>query len=81
MKIAYMILCHVDPKHIGRLVRKITYGTQNEAFIHVDGKVDATQFEKELADNKAAHFENKRFCISWGDIRQLKQPLFFLSLR
>ena len=34
MKIAYMILCHVDPKHIGRLVRKITYGTQNEAFIH-----------------------------------------------
>lgn len=38
MKIAYLILCHVDPKHIARLVRKITDKTENMAFIHVDKK-------------------------------------------
>ena len=44
MKIAYLILCHMDPEHIARLVRKITENTQNVAYVHVDGKVDVTHF-------------------------------------
>ena len=42
MRIAYIILCHTDPEHIRRLTKKITGGTDDEAFIHVDGKCDGS---------------------------------------
>ena len=50
MRIAYIILCHTDPEHIRRLTKKITGGTDDEAFIHVDGKCDAAPFEQTLKD-------------------------------
>ena len=48
MRIAYIMLCHTDPEHIRRLTKKITGGTDDEAFIHVDGKCDAAPFEQTL---------------------------------
>ncbi|MFR5854598.1 MAG: hypothetical protein ACLUE8_09850 [Lachnospiraceae bacterium] len=56
MRIAYIILCHTDPEHIRRLTKKITGGTDDEAFIHVDGKCDAAPFEQTLKDVPQAHF-------------------------
>lgn len=44
MKIAYLILCHTDPKHIKRLLDKITKNTDDVAFVHVDGKCDIEPF-------------------------------------
>lgn len=48
MKIAYLILCHTDPKHIRRLVEKVTKGTENEAFVHIDKKADSPAFREAL---------------------------------
>ncbi len=39
MKIAYLILCHIDPKHIRRLVNKLTYKKDNGCFLNIDKKV------------------------------------------
>lgn len=66
MKIAYLILCHVDPKHIARLVRKITDKTENMAFIHVDKKADISAFEKEMNNIKNAYVLKERISINWG---------------
>lgn len=73
MKIAYLILCHVDPKHIARLVRKITDKTENMAFIHVDKKTDISAFEKEMNNIKNAYVLKERISINWGGGQQLKQ--------
>lgn len=48
MKIAYLILCHTDPKHIRRLAEKVTKGTENEAFVHIDKKADGPAFRQAL---------------------------------
>jgi Core-2/I-Branching enzyme len=39
MRIAYLILCHDDAGHIGRLARRLVFATsKNSIFIHVDRK-------------------------------------------
>lgn len=66
MKIAYLILCHMDPEHIARLVRKITENTQNVAYVHVDAKVDVTPFQNLLRGLKQVRLLEKRTKIYWG---------------
>lgn len=66
MRIAYLILCHVDPEHIARLVRKLTLNTENVAFIHIDKKSDISQFEKVLPNIENVHILPKRISIFWG---------------
>lgn len=39
MRIAYLVLCHDDPAHIGRLARRLVFSAcENAVFIHVDKK-------------------------------------------
>lgn len=66
MKIAYLILCHTDPAHNKRLVEKLTTGTENVAFIHVDAKTDAKPFEDLLHTNQRAVFIHDRTALNWG---------------
>ena len=39
IKIAYLVLCHKDPEFVQRTAVKLTSGTPNHIFIHVDKKV------------------------------------------
>lgn len=67
MRIAYLILCHTDPKHIGRLAVKLTKDTNNEVFVHVDKKSDILPFKQELKRlGQAAHVLEKRTSVFWG---------------
>ena len=66
MRIAYLILCHTDPKHIKRLTDKITRNTNDEAFVHVDGKCNLDPFENELIENTKVHIIPKRVPVYWG---------------
>lgn len=67
MRIAYLILCHTDPKHIGRLAEKLTKGTNNEVFAHVDKKSDILPFKQELKRlGQVAHVLEKRTSVFWG---------------
>lgn len=66
MKIAYLILCHTEPTHIRRLAEKITHGTEDEVFIHVDGRYDIEPFQKGLESHARIHFIERRVASYWG---------------
>ena len=66
MRIAYLILCHTDPQHIVRLTRKITGGTSNVAFVHVDGKSDISPFLALLTPQKQVEVLQNRTNVFWG---------------
>ena len=65
MKIAYLILCHTDPKHIRRLINKLTYKTDNRCFVHIDKKSNLVNFKKELNDLPQTTILKNRTDISW----------------
>ena len=65
MKIAYLILCHIDPIHVTRLANKLS--TKNtDIFIHVDIECDIEQFKSELKYKKNVYFIDKRVKAYWG---------------
>lgn len=66
MRIAYLILCHTDPHHIARLTQKITKGTDNVAFVHVDGKSDISPFMTLLNPQKQVEVLQNRTNVFWG---------------
>ena len=66
MTIAYLILCHTDPKHIRRLTEKITKNTNDVAFVHVDGKCDLISFQHELKNNSQVQILKKSVPWNWG---------------
>lgn len=66
MKIAYLLLCHIDPEHIARLANKLTNDTMDEVFVHVDGKSNIEPFSEVLKGNTQVHVLEDRVDIYWG---------------
>lgn len=79
MRIAYLILCHMDPKHIKRLTDKVTNGTSDEAFVHVDGNCDVKPFEQALKANSHVHVLNQRVCVYWGGYSSIEATVNLLK--
>lgn len=75
MRIAYLILCHLDPKHIKRLTDKITNSTGDEAFVHVDGKCDVKPFEQELKANPHVHILSQRVRVYWAGYSSIEATI------
>lgn len=75
MKIAYLILCHTDSNHIKRLTDKITNRTNDEAFVHVDGKCDIKPFEQKMQDNPQVHIIKERVCVHWGGYSSIEATI------
>lgn len=68
MTIAYLVLCHVDPEHIKRLTDKITKGTKDVAFVHVDRKCDIKPFQRILKNNSQVKLIKERVAVHWGGV-------------
>lgn len=66
MKIAYGILCHMDAPHIARLAKKLTVGTENLVFVHVDAKADLPAFQEALQGLERVTILKERLDIHWG---------------
>ena len=66
MKIAYLILCHTDPKHIRRLAEKVTKGTENAAFVHIDKTADGPAFRQALEGLPHVHVLKNNRKVWWG---------------
>ena len=66
MKIAYIIIAHIDPEHISRLSDKLTKGTAHHAFIHVDKKVPIEPFIEAVGINGQVHFVSDRVDVKWS---------------
>lgn len=78
MKIAYLILCHIDPAHICRLAKKLTDGTQNEVFVHVDGKCDVRPFEEALDGLERVHLLTQRVKVHWGGYSAVEATILLM---
>ncbi|MGG7058141.1 beta-1,6-N-acetylglucosaminyltransferase [Clostridium tertium] len=65
IKIAYLILCHVDSEHIARLANKIS--TDNaHVYIHVDLESDINDFKNKLPESNNIRFIDERVKAYWG---------------
>lgn len=78
MKIAYLILCHTDPHYVARLVKKIT-ADGDEAFIHVDAKVDVNAFKKEIEPCENAYILENRITVKWGGMSAVEATILMMQ--
>ena len=65
LKIAYICLCHLDPKFIARAAKALQY-EQDGFFVHVDNKVDIEPFISACAGLDNVHFVEDRIDNYWG---------------
>ena len=76
MRIAYLILAHRQPRHLGRLVEQLDDG--NATFlIHVDRNSDIAPFRAAVASQRAA-FLPERLSINWGGWNMVQATLDML---
>lgn len=66
MKIAFLNLCHTDPKIVARVADKLTKNPDFDMYIHVDLKSDIEPFQELLKDNKQVYFTKQRQKVYWG---------------
>ena len=76
VRIAYLILAHRQPRHLGRLVEQLDDG--NATFlIHVDRNSDIAPF-REAVTSKRAAFLPERLSINWGSWSMVQATLDML---
>lgn len=66
MRIAFLNLCHTDPKIVYRVAEKLTQDPDFDMYIHVDAKVDEAPFRELLKDNEQVYFIQNRQKVYWG---------------
>lgn len=76
MKIAYLILAHHQPSHLGRLVSALS-PPSHHCFVHVDAKSDISEF-CETARGSATLLE-ERITVSWGGFSQSQAAIALLA--
>lgn len=65
MNIGYLILAHKNPEQLGRLVDRLCF-SGSFIYIHVDKKVDISDFTKAINMKEGVHFVNNRVSANWG---------------
>lgn len=78
IKIAYLVLCHSNPKHIARLVKKLS-SDENHIFIHVDKKTDIRPFITELQPFKNCTILNNRVKVFWGGYSSIEATILLMK--
>ncbi|MGJ8586135.1 MAG: beta-1,6-N-acetylglucosaminyltransferase [Marinosulfonomonas sp.] len=76
MKIAFLVLAHDRPAHLGRLVGAIC-DKDCRAFVHIDAKSDIGQFELPTGAN--AQFTKRRIPVYWGEYSQVEAILLLME--
>ena len=74
-KIAYLILAHENPKHLGRLIERLS-SPSVAFFIHVDRKSSADAFTHIRGEN--VHFLRRRVTVHWGDFSIVEATVLLL---
>ncbi len=76
MKIAFLVLAHDRPSHLGRLLNAIC-DEDCRAFVHIDAKSDITQFS--LPPGANAQFTTRRIPVYWGEYSQVEAILHLIE--
>lgn len=75
-EIAYLILAHADPAHLGRLVNALGY--RAHFFIHIDAKTQIDPFLS-LKLPRNVVWLKKRFQVSWAGISMIDATLALIE--
>ena len=76
MRIAYLILTHAMPDHLGRLIEALT-DDSTDFFVHVDRKVPIEPFLAHSAPN--VRFLDRRLPVYWGQWQMVEATLRLIS--
>ena len=76
MKIAYLILAHNTPRHLRRLITRLS-SIPSRIFIHLDKKSNADDFSGIKGRN--IHFTQERVPVFWGDFSLVEAILILLK--
>jgi hypothetical protein len=76
MRIAYLILAHHQPKHVGAMIEQLDDGNAR-FFIHVDRKSDIAPFSQAITSGRATLL-GERFPIDWGGWNMVRAMLGLL---
>lgn len=77
IKIAYLILCHTDSNHIGRLAKKLSESA--DVFVHVDLRSNLGEFMSALDGCSNVYFLPKRVHAYWGGSKAVDAMLNLLG--
>ncbi len=75
--IAFLVLAHDQPEHVGRMIRALQHPL-HRFFVHIDKKSDAVQFRKKAAVEHAGVYfmtGRDRLEIRWGGFRMVEATL------
>lgn len=76
MKIAYLILAHDNPRHLGLLVGALS-SSRSTFYIHIDKKSDLNHFL--YIKNENVVFIEHRISVYWGDFSQVEAILVLMQ--
>lgn len=75
MKIAYLILAHIDARHIERLSNRLTADNENKVFIHLDKKSDIDKFKEKCPEKDNIHYIKERVTVYWGGFSSIEATI------
>ena len=67
-KLAFLVLAHADPQHLGQLVSALDY--RSDVFIHVDKKSDISPFRSAVRAGNV-RFLDQRVSVAWAGISMI----------
>lgn len=78
MRIAYLILCHKNPKQVEKLIQQLDDGNC-DFFLHIDKKVDISPYQFTL---KNIYYvpDSKRVDIKWASVEMVYATLLLMDL-
>lgn len=79
MKVGFLILCHTDPRHVGRLARRLADTEQFCVRIHVDKKSEEMAFRQTVSSGKRIAFIGEREDCRWGRMGTVRAELALIE--
>lgn len=77
--LAYLIVAHHQPEHVGRLIRALHDGG-SYFFIHVDAKSDLAAFQAAVAPFDHVAFASNRVLVKWGRFSVVQAVLTLMQM-
>ena len=78
MKIAHLILAHIDADHIKKLVKRLIIFS--DVFIHIDANSNIDEFKSDLKQYENCYFLEDRHHCEWGGINAVRAELKLIKM-
>lgn len=79
MKIAFLNLCHTDPRMIQRVGKQLTQHSNIDMYVHVDKKTEIEPFVNSCNGLERVYFVQERYKVYWGGFNAVKATMALLQ--